>query len=68
MAGPRITVALTPEAARNLDALHDRTGLSGTSIVNRALGLYEFIDAQARAGNDILIRDGDGAATLIRLL
>lgn len=53
----RITVALIPRADRDLRRLQDRTNLSKTDLVNRAITLYEFIDAQLRAGRDLLIRD-----------
>jgi hypothetical protein len=53
----RITVALIPKASDDLQRIQDRTGLSKTDIVNRAITLYEFIDAQLKAGNDVLIRD-----------
>jgi hypothetical protein len=36
--------------------------------VNRALRLYEFIDAEIREGNRILIRDEDGKDSLVKLL
>lgn len=54
----RITVSLTPKATTGLAALGDRTGLSKTDLVNRALALYEFLDGQVRAGNDLIVRDG----------
>jgi monomeric isocitrate dehydrogenase len=41
----RITVALIPEAGAELEHLQDKTGLSKTDIVNRAVMLYEFLDA-----------------------
>jgi hypothetical protein len=53
----RITVALIPKAAEDLQELQDRTGLSKTDITNRAITLYQFIDDQLRAGRDVLIRD-----------
>jgi hypothetical protein len=53
----RITVALIPDVSEDLQRLQDRTKLSKTDITNRAITLYEFIEAQLRAGNDILIRD-----------
>lgn len=55
----RITIALIPKAAAGLASLQDRTGLSRTDLVNRAISLYEFIDAQLREGADILVRRGD---------
>ena len=53
----RITVALIPKAASDLQGLQERSGLSKTDLVNRAISLYEFIDAQLREGKEVLIRD-----------
>lgn len=53
----RITVALIPKVGEDLQLLQDRTNLSKTDITNRAITLYEFIDAQLRAGRELLIRD-----------
>ena len=53
----RITVALIPKAADDLQRLQDRTTLSKTDLTNRAITLYEFIDAQLREGREVLIRD-----------
>lgn len=53
----RITVALIPKAAADLQKLLDRTGLSKTDITNRAITAYEFIEAQTRAGKEVLIID-----------
>src|SRR5215472_11469372 len=65
----RITVALIPKASEDLQRLQDRTSLSKTDIANRAITLYEFIDAQMRAGRDILIRDNEAGETqVVRLL
>jgi hypothetical protein len=63
----RITVALVDKAATDLQATHDRTGLSKTDIVNRALSLYEFIDTEMNEGAEVVIRR-DGKEFLIRLL
>lgn len=65
----RITVALIPKAGEDLQRLQDRTSLSKTDITNRAITLYEFIDAQLREGRDVLIRDNKtGETQLVRLL
>jgi hypothetical protein len=53
----RITVALIPKAAADLQSLQERSGLSKTDLVNRGISLYEFIDAQLREGKEVLIRD-----------
>jgi hypothetical protein len=57
VAAERITVALIPKAADDLQALQDRTGLSKTDIVNRAITAYEFFESRMRDGNDLVIRD-----------
>ena len=45
------------EGWEDLELLWDRTGRSETDIVNRAIALCEFINAQLQAGNDLLVRD-----------
>jgi hypothetical protein len=65
----RITVALVRKAGEDLQHLQDRTGLSKTDIVNRAITLYEFLDAQLQDGNDLLVRDRKtGETQLVRFL
>jgi hypothetical protein len=51
-----VSVALLAKVAGDLESLQERTGLSRTDIINRAISLYEFIEAQLRAKNDLLIR------------
>jgi hypothetical protein len=65
---PRITIALIPKAEQDLQKLQDRTGYSKTDLVNRAVSLYEFIDAQQRDGHKVLIRDKDGELQTLLLL
>jgi|HubBroStandDraft_6_1064221.scaffolds.fasta_scaffold00062_27 hypothetical protein len=55
----RITVSLIPKASSALAGLGERTGLSKTDLVNRAITLYEFIDSRMASGAEILVRDGD---------
>jgi hypothetical protein len=63
----RITIALIPKVAAELQRLQNRTDLSKTDLVNRAITLYEFIDEQMREGRDLVIRDGKtGEAERIR--
>jgi hypothetical protein len=65
----RITVALVRKAGDDLQALQERTDLSKTDLVNRAISLYKFIEDQIEAGNELLIRDPETKNTqLIRLL
>jgi len=53
----RISVALIPKVVDALRRLQNRTNLSKTDLVNRALTLYDFVEAQLDADRDILIRD-----------
>jgi hypothetical protein len=63
----RITVALVAKAAADLQNVHERTRLSKTDIVNRAISLYEFVDAELSAGAELVVRR-DGQEHLIKLL
>lgn len=65
----RITVALVRKAGEDLQHLQDRTGLSKTDIVNRAISVYEFIESEIQAGNDLFVRDHKtGETQLVRFL
>jgi hypothetical protein len=59
----RITVALVRKAGEDLQKLQDRTNLSKTDLVNRAISLYEFIDAQQNAGCELLLRNRNSGET-----
>lgn len=59
----RITVALIQKAGQDLQRLQDRTDLSKTDIVNRAITLYEFFDARQREGHDVLLRNKETGET-----
>jgi hypothetical protein len=63
----RINAGLIRESAEALAKLRDRTGLSKTDAVNRAITVYEFIDAEIRKGNDIIVRDLEGRDQLVKL-
>jgi hypothetical protein len=64
----RISVALTPEAADALGRLRERTRLSKTSLVNRAIPLYELVHEQMAAGSTLLIRAPDGTDQQVMFL
>ena len=67
--GEAITVILIAKAGDDLRRLQARTNLSRTDLANRAITLYEFIDAQLRVGHDIIARDKEtGEDRLVRLL
>lgn len=63
-----ITVALVGQADADLKRLRDRTGMSETDLINRAISLYEFADAQKAAGGQLVIeRPGGGRWRVGRL-
>jgi hypothetical protein len=65
----RITVALVAKAAEDLQRTVDRTGLSKTDIVNRALILYAYLDERMASGDELLVRAKDtGQTEIIKLL
>jgi hypothetical protein len=65
----RITVALIPKVAQELITLQDRSSLSKTDIINRAITLYEFIDSQTSEGGELILRDkSTGKTQVVRLL
>jgi hypothetical protein len=66
-APPRITVALVARAIADLRRTIQRTKLSQTDVVNRAVSLYEFIDSELSTGAELVIRR-DGREHLVKLL
>lgn len=64
----RINTVLIPDAAAALATLQQRTGYKQVDVVNRALQLYEFIDAQQRRGSTLLFRDIEGSYERVRFL
>jgi hypothetical protein len=67
--GDRITVTLIARATEDLRLLHERTGLSKTDLMNRAIILYEFVDDQLGSGHDIIARNrATGEAKLVKLI
>jgi hypothetical protein len=59
-AADRVTVALVPKAAGDLQQTVERTGLSKTDVVNRALTLYQYLDALLSSGAELFTRDKSG--------
>jgi hypothetical protein len=63
----RVTVALVPKAATDLQSTHERTRMSKTDIVNRAVSLYEFVETEMSAGAELIVRR-DGEDYVVKLL
>ena len=67
--GERFTVTLIPKVGQDLRVLQERTSLSRTDLMNRAITLYQFVDDQLRTGHDIIARDrATGEKQLVKLL
>jgi len=65
--GDPITVVLVAKAAADLQITEERTYLSKTDIINRAVSLYEFVDAELRAGAELIVRR-DGQDYLVKFM
>jgi hypothetical protein len=63
----RITVSLAPKGAADLQKTHERTRMSKTDIINRALSLYELIEGELTGGADVIIRR-DGRDQYVKFL
>lgn len=63
----RVNVALIEQAAQAIAKLQERTGLKKVDIVNRALSIYEFIDAELRAGNELVIKGPQGTEQVLKI-
>jgi hypothetical protein len=63
----RVEVMLVPKAAGDLRRTEERTGLSRTDIINRAVSLYEFGDAETAGGAELVLRR-DGETFTVDLL
>jgi hypothetical protein len=65
----RMTISLIPRTVKELEQLQEKTGLSKTDIVNRAISLYAFVTEQMEAGQQLALRDPESERLqLIQLL
>lgn len=65
--GDRISVTLVEQATADLQSTHERTRMSKTDIVNRAVSLYEFVESELSGGAQLIIRR-DGQDYVVELL
>jgi hypothetical protein len=63
----RVNVALIADSAAALGKLQARTGMKKVDIVNRAVQLYEFVEAQMREGNELVVRDENGIDRIVKI-
>lgn len=64
----RLNAALVPDAAQALARLIERTGFTKVSVVNRALQVYDYIEAELRSGGELVVRSPDGRMETLRIL
>jgi hypothetical protein len=64
-AGQPISVRLIPAAASDLASACERSQLNRADVVNRAISLYEFLDAERAAGAELRLHRADGSVFLM---
>ena len=64
----RLTVGLIQKASADLATLRDTTGLNKGDVINRAVSLYAFVQAQLDSGHDLLVRSATGEVEKVHLL
>jgi hypothetical protein len=64
----QVRLALVRQAATDLARTCERSRLSATDIVNRAISLYEFLDAERACGTEVLLRRRDGSTVSVQLM
>lgn len=64
----RITVGLIPKAIDALEWLAERTGMTKTDLVNRAVQLYRFTEESQVDGSYLAIVHADGSHSRVTVL
>ncbi|MFF9639802.1 hypothetical protein ACF1D2_35135 [Streptomyces bacillaris] len=67
-ASERYSVTLVPPAVQAVAELTESTGLSKADVINRAVQIYAFLEAQTRDGADILLRGPDGTPERLHIV
>jgi hypothetical protein len=57
----RINVMLTADASEALARVQQQSGVKKVDLVNRAIQVFAFLDAELRAGGRVTVRDANGA-------
>jgi hypothetical protein len=61
-------MVLLPVAAQAMARLVERTGMSKANVVNRALQIYDYIEAETRQGTQLLLRRPNGEVETLKIL
>jgi len=67
-ANERYSVTLVPPAVEAIAELTESTGLSKADVINRAVQIYAYLDAQTRGGADLLLRQPDGSPEKLHIV
>ncbi|MEV4253912.1 hypothetical protein AB0J52_12185 [Spirillospora sp. NPDC049652] len=57
----RVTVNLTAKGAAALTELMRLTGDTKTDVINRALGVYAYLESVTQEGGKVYVREQDGS-------
>jgi hypothetical protein len=60
MSDERVNAKLTSDASEALRSLTERTGVRKTDLVNRAISMYAFMDAELSKGSVFSLTDSSG--------
>jgi hypothetical protein len=64
----RYSVTFVPPAVEAIANLTDGTGLSKADVINRAVQIYAYLEAQKRRGVDLLLREPDGSTERLHIV
>lgn len=64
----RVSVRLNRAASQSLAELLETTGASRADLVNRALQLYAFFDAELRDDQTVVLRDEHGNESIVTFI
>ncbi|WP_141205805.1 hypothetical protein [Streptomyces griseorubiginosus] len=67
-AAERYSVTFVPPAVQAIAELTESTGLSKADVINRAVQIYAYLDAQTRGGADLLLREPDGTPEKLHII
>ncbi len=67
-ASERYSVTFVPPAVQAIAELTECTGLSKADVINRAVQIYAYLDAQRRDGADLLLRGPDGGLEKLHIV
>ena len=67
-ASERYSVTLVPPAVQAVGELTRLTGLSKTDVINRAVQIYAFLEAQRHAGSHVCLERPDGGTERVHIV